>query len=463
MISIVGLGPGDPELITRRSWRLLTNAAEVWVRTRRHPAVAALIPRVPVQSYDYLYERHEAFDAVYAAIAADVVARGAAGDVVYATPGDPSVAEATTHLIRELAASRGIAVEVHPGVSFLEPSFAALDEDPIRGAQVVDATALAAAYHPPGSTRQGVMIAQLYSRLLAADVKLTLMNAYPDDHQVTLIWSAGGDSLRTETLPLYALDRREDFDDLTSLWVPPLAYPSDYNALQDVIAHLRSPNGCPWDREQTHESLRPYLLEETYEVLEAIDADDPAKLAEELGDLLIQVALHVQIATEEGEFKMDRVIGHVVEKLIRRHPHVFGDVDVADAAEVARNWETIKARERAQAGEEDAARKTMLDGIPRALPALALAQTYLERLARVGYPLATAAAGLDEDSLARALLTLVEQAQSAGLDAESALRRRALALRDRLRAVERLAAERGQKLTDLDPMQQRALWRDVQT
>ncbi|NOX62047.1 MAG: MazG family protein, partial [Chloroflexi bacterium] len=242
-------------------------------------------------------------------------------------------------------------------------------------------------------------------------------------------------------------------------WVPPLPYPSDYNALQDVIAHLRSPDGCPWDREQTHESLRPYLLEETYEVLEAIDQEDAAKLAEELGDLLIQIALHVQIATEEGEFKMGEVIARVVEKLVRRHPHVFGDVDVADAAEVARNWEVIKAAERAKNKEDKAtAEKSMLDGIPRALPALALVQTYVERLARVGYPAATAAAGLDEDALGRALLTLVEQAQSAGLDAESALRRQARLLRERLQTVERLAAERGHRLTELDQAQQRALW-----
>jgi MazG family protein len=178
------------------------------------------------------------------------------------------------------------------------------------------------------------------------------------------------------------------------------------------------------------------LLEEAYEVLATIDQDDAAALAEELGDLLIQVALHVQIATEEGESKLSDVIGHVVEKLVRRHPHVFGDVSVADSAEVARNWEAIKQTERKQAGgAQKGTKKNMLDGVPKALPALAQAQTYVARLARVGYPLPPLQT-MDESELGRALLKLVEQAEVAGLDAESALRRTAEDLRLRLAEAE---------------------------
>ncbi len=422
MITIVGLGPGDPELITRRAWAILTTSTEVWVRTCRHPAVSALVAHTRVHSYDHLYEQHHDFAAVYQGIAADVLARAAVGDVVYAVPGDPSVAEATTLAIRSLAEAQGASVTIIPGVSFLEPTFAALAQDPIQGVQVVDATTLAASFHPTGSTQQGVLVVQLYSRFLAGDVKLTLMNAYPDDHSVTLVSGAGTDNVRVHVMPLYELDRHELFDDLTTLWVPALTRPSSYDTLQEIIAHLRGPDGCPWDREQTHESLRPYLLEESYEVLEALDLNDTAALAEELGDLLIQVALHVQIATEEGEFKLSDVIVHVVEKLVRRHPHVFGDISVADSAEVGRNWEAIKQAERKQAGgEEIKTKKNMLDGIPKALPALAQAQTYVERLARVGYPLPPLQA-MDEQVLGRALLKLVEQAEVAGLDAESALR-----------------------------------------
>ncbi|MCS7040925.1 MAG: MazG family protein, partial [Caldilineales bacterium] len=370
----------------------------------------------------------------YQASALDVVMRGTNQDVVYAVPGDPPVAESTTHLIRRLAAERGLTVVVEPGVSFLEPTFAALDIDPIAGLQIVDAMTLAAAHHPPGSPNQGLIVAQLYSRLLAGDVKLTLMNAYPDDHPVTLVTGAGTADLRLRPMLLYELDRGEVFDDHTSLWVPPLARPAGYEALQEVIAHLRSPEGCPWDRAQTHRSLRPYLLEETYEVLEALDNEDETALAEELGDLLIQAALHIQIATEEGAFKLPDVIGHVVEKLIRRHPHVFGTVQVADAGEVVRNWEAIKQEERRSAaatGRET--RQTLLDGIPTALPALTLAQSYIERLTRVGYPLPPAAP-MDEEDLGMRLLGLVEQAQVNGLEAEAALRRVCRRLRERLTA-----------------------------
>ncbi len=456
MIHIIGLGPGDPELITRRTWTLITEASEILVRTREHPAVDTVARHTVVHSYDHLYESHDDFTAVYAAIAADVVARGQQGDVIYAVPGAPSVAEMTPQLIRKQAEALGIPVTLHPAVSFLEPTFAALGEDPIHGVQIVDAQTLANERHPRGSQGMGLLIPQLYSRLLAGDVKLTLMNVYPDDHPVTLISGAGSPDLRLRRMPLYELDRSDDFDDLTTLWTPPLARPATYADLQEIIAHLRAPDGCPWDRKQTHQSLRPYLLEETYEVLDALDAEDSEALKEELGDLLIQVALHVQIATEEGEFKLPDVISHVVEKLIRRHPHVFGDVSVRNAEDVARNWEAIKQEERKQNGEAEK-KKTLLDGIPAALPALSRAQTYVSRLSRVGYPL-PASAPLTEAELGRRLLALAELAEVWDLDAEAALRTESARLRDALIELERQAAEQGVDFMALDDEQKRAMW-----
>ncbi len=456
MIHIIGLGPGDPGLITRKTWSLITNARDVWVRTREHPAVEAITHETRVHSYDHLYESHEDFAAVYAAIAADIVARGGQGDVIYAAPGDPSVAEMTSQLIREQAEMLGIPVTIHPAVSFLEPTFAALGEDPINGIQIVDAQTLAETHHPRGSQGMGLLIPQLYSRLLAGDVKLTLMNAYPDDHPVTLISGAGTSDLRLHALPLYELDRSDDLNDLTTLWVPPLSHAATYADLQEIIAHLRAPDGCPWDRKQTHQSLRPYLLEETYEVLDALDAEDSQALKEELGDLLIQVALHVQIATEEGEFKLADVIQHVVEKLIRRHPHVFGDVSVRNAADVARNWEAIKQEERRQNGEAEK-KKTLLDGIPNTLPALSKAQTYVSRLSRVGYPLPDPAP-LGEQELGRRLLDLVELAEVVGLDAEAALREMTVQLRQALLALEQQARVQDQEFLSLPDEEKRALW-----
>ena len=169
------------------------------------------------------------------------------------------------------------------------------------------------------------LLAQVYSRGVASDLKLTLMNQYPDDFAVQLAHAAGSEQAQLESLPLYAIDRSRHIDITSALYLPPLHELSSFEALQNIIAHLRSPAGCPWDREQTHKSLRPYLIEEAYEVLEALDADDPQALCKEMGDLLLQIMLHTQIAIDEGEFTMADVLRHLSQKMIHRHPHVWGD------------------------------------------------------------------------------------------------------------------------------------------
>jgi len=185
------------------------------------------------------------------------------------------------------------------------------------------------------------LIAQIYNRLVASEVKVLLLDVYPADHPVTLVDAAGTAQETVVSMPLYLL---------SSLYVPPLSKPASMTALMDVVAHLRAPDGCPWDREQDHRTLRPYLLEEAYEVLEALDRDDAHALREELGDLLLQVALHAQIATEYGEFTIADVLAGLIEKLIYRHPHVFGDRTVQSAQEVLQNWEALKSAEKAARG-----------------------------------------------------------------------------------------------------------------
>ncbi|MBC7317349.1 MAG: MazG family protein, partial [Chloroflexi bacterium] len=181
---------------------------------------------------------------------------------------------------------------------------AALGIDPFDGLQICDATILAQRHHPNLDPDVAALVVQLYHRHLAADVKITLMNLYPDDHPLRLVRGAGTPEQAIIELPLYELDRRDDLDHLTSVYIPPLGWPGSLATYQDVVARLRAPGGCPWDRQQTHQSLRPHLLEEAYEVLAALDADDPDLLREELGDLLLQVFLHAQIATEGGDFKL---------------------------------------------------------------------------------------------------------------------------------------------------------------
>ncbi|MCP4513925.1 MAG: hypothetical protein GY824_01675, partial [Delftia sp.] len=233
-------------------------------------------------SFDRFYERADDFDEVYRAIAAEVLALGRRPQgVVYAVPGHPLVGEASVSRILEAAGQDGLPVRVVAGLSFIAPVLTALGIDALAGLQVVDAVELAAIHHPPLNPDLPALVAQLYSQALAAGLKLTLMNQYPPEHPLILVHSAGTDQERTLSLPLYELDRQPDVAHLTTLYVPPLAQTSSFEAFQETIAYLRAPEGCPWDRKQTHQSLRSGLLEETYEVLDALDQDDVAALREE--------------------------------------------------------------------------------------------------------------------------------------------------------------------------------------
>ncbi len=422
-IVIVGLGPGDPRWLTRAAWESLSQAQEVYARTGEHPALRALPPSTVVLTFDEIYERAETFDEVYETIAQRVVRLGQRPQgVVYAVPGHPRVGEATTPRIETLARDAGIPVHIVEGVSFVDAVCNAVGIDPLNGLTVYDAMLLAREYFPTVNTDRPLLLGQLYSRDLASDVKLTLLTAYPPDHSVMLVQAAGTDKVAVHTLPLYELDRRDTFDHLTTLVVPPWPHPSSYESLQEVVHHLRSPEGCPWDRQQTHQSLRRFLLEETYEVLEALDRDDPQALKEELGDLLLQIALHVAIAGEGNEFLLGDVIGHHVEKLVRRHPHVFGDVEVSGAEEVLRNWEAIKRAEKAQNGEEE----TFAD-VPRALPALMRAAAIAKRggwqaTKPPGALNAEALEKLTADGFGDLLFWLAAWARARGWDAETLLR-----------------------------------------
>lgn len=423
-ITVVGLGPGDPALLTRAAWDALQAADEVYLRTRAHPAVDGLPAHLALHSFDQVYEAAEDFAAVYAEIAQRVIELGRRPQgVVYAVPGDPTVGEATTWLIRRLAAEAGLTVRVVHGVSFVEPTCLALGLDPLEqdGLQVLDAMVVAASHAPPFDTSRPALLAQCYSRGLASDVKLTLLHSLDAEHPVTVVQAAGTPAQRLRQVPLYELDRSADFDHLTSLYVPPAGPYHAYSRLQEIVAHLRSPEGCPWDREQTLQSLRKDLMEEAYELLEALDLDDDDKIGEELGDLSLVVAMLAQIAAEEERVKWPQAMARIVEKLIRRHPHVFGDVQVSGADEVLANWAAIKAEEaNAKAQAAGDAQPSPLDSVPKALPALSLASKYQSRLARAGIEPSLPAAA--DNPIGVALWRLVAEARAAGVDAETALR-----------------------------------------
>ena len=471
-ITIVGLGPGDPKQLTLEAQQVLQEAGEVYLRTCRHPTVTSLPPGASLHFFDHLYEEKSTFAEVYDEIARQIMELGRRPrGVVYAVPGHPLVGEASVQRILDLADQQDIGVRVVEGLSFIESVLTCLGLDALAGLQLVDATELAALHHPGLNPDLPALIAQLYDQSLASDVKLTLMNLYPDEHPVTLVRGAGIDRAQVLTAPLYELDRQPEVDHLTSLYVPPLPRPSSLEAFQDTIARLRAPGGCPWDREQTHQSLRPHLLEETYETLAALDADDTDALREELGDLLLQIVLQAQIAVEAGEFSLAQVIEGIDAKIKHRHPHVFGDVTVADVGEVLHNWEEIKREEKGK--------HSLLGGVSSALPALARAQAIQKRVARVGFDwpdaegviakiaeevaeLREAQGGKErEEEVGDLLFSVVNLARWLNVDAESALRGACQQFIQRFSGMEELCRGRGLDLSELSLAEQDELWEEV--
>ena len=244
-ITIIGLGPGDPALLTRRAWDIISSASDIYVRTARHPTLEGLPASVTVHSFDRIYEQTQKFAEVYAQVAEEVLRLGGQGDVIYGVPGHPLVGEATVTTILQRAPELGIAVQVVDGLSFIEPALTALHLDALDGLQIVDALDVAAAHHPPLDPDRPALLAQLYSRAVAGDVKLTLLNQYPPEHEVAVVQAAGTLYQQVIRLPLAEIDRRDDLAHLTTLYVPPLPQPSSYPTFQETIAHLRAPGGLP--------------------------------------------------------------------------------------------------------------------------------------------------------------------------------------------------------------------------
>lgn len=499
-LTILGLGPGDPALLTEAASTHLRGLERLILRTTIHPTVASLPAHLQIESFDVLYEQAGSFEEIYEQIAERLLQRVRAGEsVTYAVPGHPLVAEATTRRLLAVAKAERLPTRIIAGLSFIEPVCEMLGLDPFEhGLQLLDALELIPPHDAPWNgddawidTQGGegyeppvvpfplvptrpALLSQVYNRRIASEVKLTLQQRYPDSHSVTIVWSAGSlDDSRTRTVPLSELDHQSELDHLTSVYLPALPALEDLRGIDGaswVIARLLGPGGCPWDREQTHQSLRPFLLEETHEVLEALDAGDMMAVGEELGDVLLQILLHSEMARQAGLFDFGDVLSELTSKLIRRHPHVFGAVQVGGTSEVLRNWERIKRDEQAARG---ARPKGLLDGIPSGLPALAAAQKIGERAARVGFDwpdiegvwskvheesdeLRAAPAEEREEEFGDLLFVLVRLASWMKLDAETALRAASAKFRRRFAVVQELAGER--RLEELNAAELDQLW-----
>lgn len=350
--------------------------------------------------------------------------------------------------------------------------------DPAEGLQVVAADRLATVAFDPSlpllilPARPGVQVAaSLPGRHARSTPHAVLAALYPAAHRLREL-PDGGDR---------ALDQTDDASLAGSAWLVPALAPTDNLAsphgMAAISARLRAPDGCPWDAKQTHESLRPYLLEEAYETIDAIERGDPAELAEELGDLLLQVILHAQFAAEEGTFDLTDVYRSIAAKIVRRHPHVFGDLELRDLNHLMSTWESIKAGERAERGSDAPA--GAFAGVARALPALPASREIQERASalgwdwdsvdgvweKVGEELAElrSAATPEEHlhELGDTLFALVNLGRWLKLDPEEALRAANRRWIERYQRVEELAASRGVDLAALDLAGKDELWDEV--
>ncbi len=480
-IILLGLGPGDANLLTLQAQQVLENASEVYLRTKQHPTVAGFPASLQIHSFDDLYDTLSSFDDVYAHIIEQVLELGRRPQgVVYAVPGHPYVAEATCPEIARRARLEGISVQIIEGLSFIEPTFTALGIDPLPHLTIVDALELASLHVPPFPPDVPALIAQIHSKTVANEVKLTLMEIYPDEHPVRLVHAAGTSQQLVEELPLHAIDQSLSIGLLTSLYLPPLAKGTSFEAFQEIIAHLRAPDGCPWDKEQNHQTLRTNLLEETYEALAAVDMDDSDHMREEFGDMLLQITLHAQIANEYGEFNIAQVLKSIYDKIIRRHPHVFGDWKVDGVENVLQNWEKLKAAERAEVQKGNGGpEKGLLDGVEPTLPALAQAEEIQGRAARVGFDWPDTRGVVDKineechellnaedlasraDELGDLLFAVVNLARHYDIDAESALRETNSRFRKRFAHIEQSARSLGKSVNDLSLDEMESYWQEA--
>ncbi|GEL78253.1 nucleoside triphosphate pyrophosphohydrolase [Tenuibacillus multivorans] len=376
-ITVIGLGAGSIEQIPLGVYRKLTQSnRQIWTRTEDHPVITQLKNEgLSFHSFDSIYESYDSFESVYEEIVGLLIERSHTENIIYTVPGHPLVAEQTVQLLFE---QTEVDIEILGGQSFLDSLFTAVQIDPIEGFQLLDGTSLS---RDQVQYRQHVLIGQVYDQMVASDVKLILMEDLPHDYPITIVQAAGMDNQSVKTVPLYELDRDFEFSNLTTLYVEPANEEHlhhQFSALREVIATLRGPNGCPWDKKQTHESLRRYLIEESYEVIDAIGEEDDDHIAEELGDVLLQVMLHSQIAEDNGYFTVDDVIQSITDKMIERHPHVFGHLDVESADEVKKNWDEIKQKNRPK-------QKSLLDDLNESLPRLLLALEIQKKVSKVGF------------------------------------------------------------------------------
>jgi len=462
-IYILGFGCAGRSEITLGTIDTLKKSDKVYVRTMEHPAAVILDEfNIPYTSFDNIYDGEETFDDVYEKIAHTVV--NSPEDVVsYIVPGSAVFAERAVQLIIRTAQCP---VKIIPAVSFLDGIFSALKMDAAESFKLIDALDMQNS-KPDVSTTN--VIVQVYDRDIASDVKLELMNYYDDEFEVYVIIGAAAEDEKIIKTPICDMDYIEEIDHLTSVVIPPALGNSgagSFDSLYHVIKELRGENGCEWDKEQTHESLIKYLIEESYEFIDAVKNDDPFGMCEELGDVLLQVVLHCVIAEQAGEFSLSDVVRDETKKMVRRHPHVFSE----DRHHT--DWEEIKKEEHNYKNTSQS-----MSEIPKSFPPTIYADKIQAKAAKVGFDFDDALQAMDKlleeigevkEALASGvgireecgdlLFAAVNVVRLAGIDSAEALSLASDKFYTRFALMEKLIEQSGLKLSEMSVPEADVFW-----
>lgn len=480
MIKIVGLGPGAPEALTVGTIKALEECNNIFFRTEKHPTVDYLKEKMKnFKTYDHFYEEGSSFDEVYENIANALIEEYKNNsDLIYAVPGHPLVAEKSVINLMNLCKKNNISYKILPAVSFIDAMMDSLEIDPIEGLKVIDAFDIK---NQILDKRIGTIITQVYNPLIASEVKLELANYYHDETEIIYVRAAGiegEESIRK--IKLYELDMQEDIDYLTSVYIPKdLDNKKDFYDLVKIIEKLRSDEGCPWDREQTHESIKNELIEEAYEVVEAINNDDIDGIIEELGDVLLHVVFHGIIGEEDGYFNTSDIIEAISNKMIYRHPHVFEDKKCNTSEEVLENWDDLKKKEKQLETVTDE-----LEAIAKSLPSLIRAHKVQKKAAKVGFDwdnVEDAAKKVTEelnevldvyksnnkdriiDEVGDLFFACVNVARFLDVNEEEAVNRTISKFINRFSYIEKSATKKGLNLNDMSLEEMDVLWNEAKT
>lgn len=459
-----------PKSVTEAAINAVNSAPRLFAQTLEHPCARVLPPKAV--ALDYLYAKCGDFDELNRALAETILS---GGDAVYAVPGR-GPGEAQLRAICKLAAETGIEVRLLPSSGYAEAAMAEMPGFPCMSARVYAANALPERFE----TSAPCCIEEIDTFVRAAEVKLALLEYYPGEHTVYLAVMDETGSYGVSPICLYELDRKQgSYFAATALIIPPAGFEQlerhGMESLMRVLERLRAPGGCPWDREQTHDTLKSALLEETYEVLDAVERADDDAMVEELGDLLMQVCFHAVIGSERSAFGLRDITTGVVDKLVYRHPHVFGDAVVTDSGEVLNNWDKLKRKEKKQASVSD-----VLKDVPESFPALIYADKVQRKASGAGFDWSCAGDALNkiseeagelreaiscgrciEEELGDLIFSIVNVARHLHIEAETALRKSTEKFIRRFTKMEEAASRDGRNLDSMTLAEMDEYWEKI--